>query len=637
MIATNEPSLVATSAERRLAAIIVGVGTVLMLVVVTRGVPWHLFSLGDYTSNFYDEQARALLAGHLDVDPAVAAIEGFVVDGKTHFYFGPFLAVIRMPFIGLFGGLTGRLTALSIVIAYAVSLFGAFHLAIAVRSVVRRTTGHVQGDQLRIAALMLAVGSSPALFAGGWLTIYHETEIWALALGIVALAAAVRLLSEPRAASALVAAGAAAACVMTRVTVGLGVTLAVAVIVTIALRRRPRPAIATAGILAAGVAASAAFNYARFGTLFSLPMDLQRMTALTPVRAEWFAEHGGSFFSPEFIPTNLWAYLRPDAIAFERLLPIVRFGPRATEIGGADFESITPTTSLTVSATLLLILAAVGFVSACRARSWLWIVLAGALSAGGAASLAIGFVANRYLIDFLLPFVLLAAVGLASDVAPAWLTRRRALAALSVLTAWGLMVNVGLGLWAGLTRDPAFTSARYHVDAAAFPAPSPALVQLRNQADIDVPPRLGIVGIDTAGDAGCQGVYMSTFDEWTVLELGASRSLNGELDTNPSSDGTVLVAGRDGWRIDLQPSGQITLTLDGQEITLTTIDVGSGAPLRVELTLDPVSQFAGIQVGDEFIFLPPSLIDSTSTLDSGLDVDRTDELCRLLDERVDTP
>ena len=612
---------------------IVGAGSLLMLAFVTRGVPWHLFSPGEYTSDFYDEQARAFLAGHLDVDPRVATIEGFTIDGKTYFYFGPFLALVRIPVVGLFGGLAGRLTALSIVIAYAISLFGAFHLAIAVRSVVRPIAENLPGDRLRIAAMMLAVGVSPALFAGGWLTIYHETEIWALALGIVAVAAAVRLLSEPRPAYAIVAATAAAACVLTRVTVGLGVTLAVGLIVILALRHRPRPTLAAGGILAAGVAASAAVNYARFSTLFSLPMDRQQMTGLTPARAQWFAEHGGSFFSPEFIPTNLWAYLRPDAIALERLLPIVRFGPRATEIGGVNLESITPTTSLTVSATLLAILAVIGFVAACRTRRWLWIILAGTLGVGGAGSLAIGFVANRYLIDFLLPLVLLAAVAMASNVWPAWLTRRRAVAGLSLLTAWGLLVNIGLGLWAGLAREPSFTSARYRVDAAAFPAPSPALVEI---TDLDDRPRLGIVGIDTTGGT-CEGVYMSTFDEWTVLDLGASRSLTGDLDVPGRGDDPVLLAGRDNWRIDVDPTGRVTLTDDGLESTLVKLDLPVGDPLPVEVTLDPVSGFAGLRVGEEFTFLPPSLIGSASPLDGELDVQPSNELCTLLQERIGSP
>ena len=262
--------------------------------------------------------------------------------------------------------------------------------------------------------------------------------------------------------------------------------------------------------------------------------------------------------------------------------------------------------------------------------------LAGTLGVGGAGSLAIGFVANRYLIDFLLPLVLLAAVAMASNVWPAWLTRRRAVAGLSLLTAWGLLVNIGLGLWAGLAREPSFTSARYRVDAAAFPAPSPALVEINDQTDLDDRPRLGIVGIDTTGGT-CEGVYMSTFDEWTVLDLGASRSLTGDLDVPGRGDDPVLLAGRDNWRIDVDPTGRVTLTDDGLESTLVKLDLPVGDPLPVEVTLDPVSGFAGLRVGEEFTFLPPSLIGSASPLDGELDVQPSNELCTLLQERIGSP
>jgi hypothetical protein len=42
---------------------------------------------GGYFSNFFDDQARAILDGHLDMDPQSLAIEGFVHDGLTYTYF----------------------------------------------------------------------------------------------------------------------------------------------------------------------------------------------------------------------------------------------------------------------------------------------------------------------------------------------------------------------------------------------------------------------------------------------------------------------------------------------------------------------------------------------------------------------
>ena len=58
---------------------------------------------------------------------------------------------------------------------------------------------------------------------------------------------------------------------------------------------------------------------------------------------------------------------------------------------------------------------------------------------------------------------------------------------------------------------------------------------------------------------------------------------------------------------------------------------------KVEVTLDPVSGFAGLRVGEEFTFLPPSLIGSASPLDGELDVQPSNELCTLLQERIGSP
>ena len=73
--------------------------------------------------------------------------------------------------------------------------------------------------------------------------------------------------------------------------------------------------------------AHAAVNFAKFGTLFSVPGGRQLLSLQDPARAAWFAGNNESFFSSRFLSTTVVQYLRPDAIRFERLLPFVRFGP----------------------------------------------------------------------------------------------------------------------------------------------------------------------------------------------------------------------------------------------------------------------------------------------------------------------
>ncbi len=82
---------------------------VVFWLVATSWRPWQLFDRAGFSADFYDQQARAFWHGRLAVDPAIPGPEGFVVNGKTYLYYGPFLSLVRMPLM-LFGDLfVGRL------------------------------------------------------------------------------------------------------------------------------------------------------------------------------------------------------------------------------------------------------------------------------------------------------------------------------------------------------------------------------------------------------------------------------------------------------------------------------------------------------------------------------------------------
>ena len=100
--------------------IITVVAVVVFWLVATSWRPWQLFDRAGFSADFYDEQARAFWHGRLAVDPAIPGPEGFVVDGKTYLYYGPFLSLVRMPLM-LFGDLfVGRLVRVSMLIAVVV-------------------------------------------------------------------------------------------------------------------------------------------------------------------------------------------------------------------------------------------------------------------------------------------------------------------------------------------------------------------------------------------------------------------------------------------------------------------------------------------------------------------------------------
>ncbi len=193
--------------------------------------------------------------------------------------------------------------------------------------------------------------------------------------------AGARLWRAPSRRALLLAAAFSLACLLTRATVGIGAFVALAGVGlllwrrdrTIGHRRRRRPR-------RSARSSTSGLNEAKFRTPFDLPADHQLLTLQSPVRAAWFAGNHGSFFSTRFLPTTVVQYLRPDTIRFERLLPIMRFGPLAHEYGSYPLETNTPSASLTASATLLSVLAVIGVVVLVRRRLWGPLVALGGLS-----------------------------------------------------------------------------------------------------------------------------------------------------------------------------------------------------------------------------------------------------------------
>ena len=83
--------------------------------------PPTLFRQAVYEDNFFDLQTRAMFHGHLSLPNGALGLEGFVHDGRTYTYFGLFGSIIRMPILLITSSLDGKLTTLSILVAWLVT------------------------------------------------------------------------------------------------------------------------------------------------------------------------------------------------------------------------------------------------------------------------------------------------------------------------------------------------------------------------------------------------------------------------------------------------------------------------------------------------------------------------------------
>lgn len=628
----------------------IGTG-MLFLLLVTRWHPWRVFDRTGFTNDFYAAQARAMVHLRLDVPPSVAGPEGFDIDGTTYVYFGPLLSLVRIPFL-LFGhGFDTRLTRISMLVGFVAFCTAAHHLALEARRLVtaRRPDRSTERDHARVAAFVAACAVSPALVLAGWTSVYHETEMWGATFCAWTLVHAVRFAHSPTRRDGVLTAVLASLALLTRATMGFGAAFAaglVSLLVIAAHRREPggrreqRLAIGVIGATTVGALGHFVTTYVKLGSLVEMPWLQQHLTTVSTTRQAWFAGNGNSFFGTTFLPTTLLQYLRPDAIRFERLVPFIRFGPLASDVGGYPLETNTPTSSLTVTATVLVVLAVAGCWLLVRWRAWSWVaVLAGAALAA-LPSFLIGFVAVRYLADMMPMLMVPAAVGALALHLPSRLAARRTVTmGLAGLLLWGMWSNTAFATWIDQLKNPGFTALRYSLDAHLFGNPAPSIVLLDAANPTAHMPHDGSVAIRLGPDgATCDGVYIAEQGAWAVLErtngalrLTGSLTLTGEV---------TAVAGSDTWTIDatmVDGSVQFSVEGDGIPAAIGAGDDGMAAvasdePIDVTIVADQVTHELSVSAGGDivlFSFAVPT--GSMVAYDSfAVDADPGDSLCTQL-------
>lgn len=425
----------------------------------------------------YDAQGRALLDGHLDVPTGETYIEGIVIDGKTHLYYGVLPSLARVPVLAATDRFDGRLTGPSLFLGTAVFLFAAVRLLGLARERIRgdrpvtRTESVVTG-----AWVFLAAAATPVLFLASRRYVYHEAELWGAALALLGFAQLLRWMDAPTRGRLAAFGAIAGAAILARPTVGAGPAVAMGVvtvdlIVARVRHRSPRWAPAAVAALPGRTVATAAatavtpvvlhawINWARFGSLLSVPFDRQILSQHDSFRRAALDANGGSLFGPQFVPTTLVRWIDPTAIRFRSTFPFVAFPGRPTVFGDATFDTLDSVASLPASSPLLVVLAVVGLVAIFgrgnRAELSRWRVPIVVAAASIVPTLAIAFVAHRYLADLLPLFVMAATVGV-QIVLRRWEStrseaarrprRRGVQVLLGVLAVMSVWISVGLGL-----------------------------------------------------------------------------------------------------------------------------------------------------------------------------------------------
>lgn len=511
-------------ADRRRFTIAVVVGIALVAIPYL-WVLWDLWSgtvnplRGVEPDNFYALQARAIFHGHLFVPPGKLGIEAFLHGGHQYTYFGLFPSILRMPVLVFTSGLDGQLTAPSLLLAWLVT--GAFSsmLLWRVRILIRgrAVLGRAEAASFGVLAATITGGSVLVTLAATPF-VYNEDFAWSVALTLGTVFALLGVLERPSwgrvTASGLLILAANLNRAPTGYACVIGALLVAAWFASgragTSYRRWVLP------LLAAGLvplAASCAVTWIKFGLPFGLPMADQIWAHVNAHRRYFLAANGGKAFSVGFLPSTMTAYLAPTGIHFSSVFPFISMpATPARAVGGVVLDQTYPTASIPATMPLLVLLGIWGLVTAFRPRSVGLVRLARipllAAAAGVTGVMVWGYIADRYMSDFLPVLILASAIGLV-DI---WrrLDGRRRMArrtALGVVTALGLfciVVNVAIAATPSQqftpTQNRRALSTEKAVDGQAL------------RATVEQGPELPYYA--PAGQlfaaSGCSGLYRST-------------------------------------------------------------------------------------------------------------------------------
>ena len=420
-----------------------------------------LFRQAVYEDNFFDLQTRAMFHGHLSLPNGALGLEGFVHDGRTYTYFGLFGSIIRMPILLITSSLDGRLTTLSILVAWLLTGLFTSLLLWKVRFLLRGDAAMGRVEATGYGILMATImGGSVWMVLAAIPYVFGEDIAWSICLTVGSILALLGVVERPSW-GRVIASGVLILCAsLDRATTGWACVLGAGLIAVWFLlglggpeNRRWCIPVLLAGVIPLVI--GCAVNYAKFGVPFNVPITEQVWSQVNGYRRKFLASNHNSEVGTAFVPTDLITYFRPDSLSFSNVFPYISLpSSPPTAVGGVLFDKLYRTSSVPASMPLLFVLSLWGLVTAFRpralgkvARTRLLLLAAGG---AGAALLLWGYLAPRYLGDFMPILVLASAIGIA-DVFRRLEGRRRSMrigatGLIAVVAVFSIVANIGIAI-----------------------------------------------------------------------------------------------------------------------------------------------------------------------------------------------
>ncbi len=363
-----------------------------------------------------------------------------------------------MPILLVTHSLDGKLTAPFMLVAWLLTGLFASLLLWRVRFLIRGPVALGRAEAISYGLVMLTLmGGSVFVFLAATPYVFNEDLAWSIAATVGGIFALLGVLERPSWGRVTASFVFLLAANLGRVTTGWALVIAAVLMAAWfglgrAGKDQRRWCLPVLGAGLVPLLVGCAVNYAKFGVPFGVSNFDQVFTMVNAYRRKFLAANHNSEYGTVFIPTNLLAYLRPDGIRLTTVFPFITLPavpPRA--LSGVLFDRRYRTASLPASMPLLFLLSCWGVVTAFRpkpiGRAGLTRILLLAAGIAGAALFIWGYIAPRYLADFI-PFVVLGSAVALPDVWRRLEGRKRsvrigAVVVIAVLAIFSILANIG--------------------------------------------------------------------------------------------------------------------------------------------------------------------------------------------------
>ena len=366
-----------------------------------------------------------------------------------------------MPILIFTSRLDMQLTGPMILAAWLLTAVFSALLLWRLRIVIRGTDVLGRAEAVAFGALMTTiVGGSVVLYLSAIPYVFNEDFAWSIGLTLGSIFALLGVMERPSWGRVVASGVLITFTNLDRTPTGYACTIGAGLVALWFYFRRGGPenrrwAVPMLAVGGFAFLVSCVVTYAKFGIPVGFPMADQVWTQVNAHRRYFLAANGGKAFSLHFLPSTLWAYLQPFGIHLSGLFPFISppTAP-AAPLAGAVLEWTYPTASIPATMPLLFLLSCWGLVAAFRPHASTALrmtrVLLLTAGAGAAGVLLWGYIAERYMANFVPLLVLAAGIGMI-DLWRRLATRpqrdrKRWLVAIVIVALYCLVANVAIAI-----------------------------------------------------------------------------------------------------------------------------------------------------------------------------------------------